>query len=406
MGSDMMTQSDGGGSNALCQCGSGEQYKHCCDSIAPSAAPLPIEETGLPSGLVEAAKKAYAHMRARNEWPLRYGATPPSATLRWQGQRIVSAGNRLYEVPTEQSWYGFLYNLLIQELGADWFDQENEKADGHRHILVDWYRDICIRELDEEGFFTRFELGNEVGSTLAFRSIAYDVFCMMQAMNLSAKLMARLRHPDQFEGARYELWVAATLARAGFSLEFADEDDRSSKHGEGIATHKETGKTYWIEAKRKHRPYFDYLQAMLDKVVLKIDAKLVAAAMQKPAEDERLIFIDVNRPPWHRNDIKAPWIRAFRSSLKKLEMQREFRDAPERNAFVLVTNHPYHYVSNIEPDPQQHFFTTSFNKSELHWETFEADHPVVYNLMRSITDHFSIPETFLEDPTAAQGRSV
>jgi hypothetical protein len=46
------------------------------------------------------------------------------------------------------------------------------------------------------------------------------MFCLMQAMNLSPKLIARLRHPEQFEGARYELWMAATLARAGFTSSF------------------------------------------------------------------------------------------------------------------------------------------------------------------------------------------
>lgn len=397
-----MTQSDYVGRNAPCPCGSGERYKHCCGNVASDAKLLPIDESGLPAGLIGVAKKAYDNVRRRSEWPLVHGVTLPAATTRWQGTRVVSAGGHLYKIAVGESSYGFLYGLLIEQIGPDWFDAEMEKPEGSDHLLTRWYRDICRRERDEHGHFTRHDPAGEIGTTLAFRSIAYDMFCMMQAINLSPKLMDRLRHPDQFEGARYELWVAATLARAGFSIEFSDENDRSSRHGEGIATHQDTGKKYWIEAKRKHRPAFDYFRALIDKLVLKVDAKLVAAAMQKPAEDDRLIFIDVNRPPWSRCEINAPWIGAFRESLTRLQLQKNFRDNPDRRAFVMVTNHPYHFVSNIRPDPKHHFFGTAFNMPNFNPLTLETDFPVIYSLMQSITDHFAIPEDFLENPNLAQ----
>jgi SEC-C motif len=398
-----MTQSEQLKRNATCPCNSGKRYKHCCGNVALKPKLPPIEEPSLPAGLIEAANKLYENVRRQKEWQLFHGETLPAATALWQGTRVVSAGSHLYKVAVEESWYGFLYGLLIEQIGPDWFDAEMAKPEGSAHFLAQWYCEICRRERDENGHFTRYDPANEVGTTLAFRSIAYDIFCMMQAINLSPKLIDRLRHLNQFEGARYELWVAATLVRAGFSIEFADEDDRSSKHGEGIATHRETGKKYWIEAKRKHRPAFDYLQALIDKLMLKVDAKLVAAAMQKPAEDCRLIFIDVNRPPWSRSDIKAPWIGAFRKSLNILQLQKDFRENPDQCAFVMVTNHPYHFVSNLRPDPKQHFFGTAFNMSHFNPVTLEADFPEIYMLMRSITDHFAIPPDFLESPNVAQG---
>jgi len=355
--------------------------------------------SSLPPGVMEAAVKMMANARRRQEWPLHYGAILPSATFDHPGgMRLVSAGNQIFEIPMEQTWYGFLYNFLAEQIGSDWFADEIAKPKGSRHILADWYLEACRREADENGYFTGHDPENEIGTTLAFRSVAYDMFCMMQAMNLSPKLLARLRHPDQFEGARYELWVAASLARAGFAIEFSDEDNRASKHGEGIATHTATGKKYWIEAKRKHRPGFDYLRAAFEGWFIKVDAKLVAAAMLKPAEQDRLIFIDVNRPPWRKTDIDAPWISAFRKSLNLLEQQARYRDHSDQRAFVMVTNHPYHYVSNIRPDPRHHFFGAPFNMPELDPAAIEKDYPVIFALAQSISQHFSIPDTFLENP--------
>jgi hypothetical protein len=137
---------------------------------------------------------------------------------------------------------------------------------------------------------------SDTGSTLAFRSVAYDVFCLIQVGKITPKLLSRLRHPDQFEGARYELWVAASLARAGFELTFLDEDDRRSRHGELIATHTATGEKFWIEAKRRHR---QREQVLANRKALDVGVQgLIADALAKPAAHTRIIFVDVNLPPW------------------------------------------------------------------------------------------------------------
>lgn len=387
------------GRNAACTCGSGKKHKHCCgravDDIAPDR-PL-LSESGLPPELISAVEKTYADFQRRRDWPIRHGAVLPSAThTNSDGTRLVSAGNTIFKIALAETWYGFLYNLLGQKIGSDWFADELQKPKGGRHVLAEWYEVVCEREADHQGHFTRHDPDSEIGTTLAFRSIAYDVFCLLQAMNLSPKLLARLRHPEQFEGARYELWVAATLARAGFTIEFYDEDDRSSKHGEGVATHTATGKKFWIEAKRRHRIDFDYIRALLDRLPLKVDAKLVAEAMKKPADDDRLIFVDVNRPPWEGAPGAAPWIDAFRRSLNLLERQPQYRNDTGLTAFVMVTNHPYHYLSNVRPNPKQQFFGTAFNMPDLKPPRLDVDHPVIFELMQSINQHFAIPESFLE----------
>ena len=58
---------------------------------------------------------------------------------------------------------------------------------------------------------------------------------------------------DQFQGVRYELFVAATCIRAGFDIAYEDETDKTKKHPEFVATHRLTGQKISVEAKRRHR---------------------------------------------------------------------------------------------------------------------------------------------------------
>ncbi|WP_421736248.1 YecA family protein [Caulobacter sp.] len=382
--------------NAPCPCRSGRKFKHCHGKLSkdgrfPSKS---LDASDLPPDLISAIKNMNAKVQRELSWPQVHGAILPSAhTSMGDGRRLASAGNALWLLEHDETWHGFLYDLLREQLGNDWFNAELSKSPEERHILARWYMEVCKLELDDNQRFTKWTPLQDTGATLAFRSVAYDTFCMMQAMSLTPKLLARLRHPDQFEGARYELWVAATLARADFSLELLNEDDRRSRHGELIATHRKSGSKFWVEAKRRHR--------QIDKVVgnagaVQVDVQgLIADAVGKPANHARLIFIDVNLPPWHGTIENAPWVRQFRTSVNVLERQPLYRGRDDLRAYVMATNHPYHYNSNTIPDPRHHFIGTSFNMPDLDPRRLNEQHPVIMELMHSISRHFAIPDQFL-----------
>ena len=244
--------------------------------------------------------------------------------------------------------------------------------------------------------FDRGTPETETGTTLAFRSVAYDLWCMAQACNVSEPLLERLRHPDQFEGARYELWVAACFLRAGFKVEFEDETDRRQRHCEFVATDKKTGTTYSVEAKRRHRS-IEHERVFRDRSYIKLDiSRLIADGLSKDAEHQRIIFIDVNMPPNEGGIAAAPWINEFKASKELLERQPNFRDRFDLNAFLMATNHPYHYVATTKPDPLHHIVATSFNQPDLYSDgkLLEKEHPVILKLMLSISRYFAIPEDF------------
>ena len=383
--------------NALCLCDSGRKYKHCCG--APSSAAtsqLPsIYASGLPPELIAKIMETKAKLDRRQAWPYTHGEIPPPAThLSEDGIRFTSAGGRIYRSQTDITWHGFLYDHLQDILGSEWFAGEAYKPHGERHILVQWYEYVCEREMGDDYQFNRGTPETEIGATLAFRSVAYDLWCMAQACNISEPLLERLRHPDQFEGARYELWVAACFFRAGFSIEFEDETDRRKRHCEFVATDKRTGTKYSVEAKRRHRS-LEHKQAFHDGRYIKLDiSKMIADALSKNADHERIIFLDVNMPPNEGSIVDAPWIKEFKASKELLERQPHFRHRVDLNAFLMATNHPYHYVASTKPDPRQHFLATSFNQPELYKNgaLIEKEHPVILRLVLSINQHFAIPE--------------
>jgi hypothetical protein len=384
--------------NALCPCDRGRKYKHCCGALSGAASQLPsIYDSGLPPELIAQIVETKAKIDRRKAWPYVYGAIPPPVThLTEEGVRLASAGGRIYQSQTDTTWHGFLYNHLQDILGTYWFAEEAYKPDGERHILVEWYKSICERELGNDYQFNRGNAETETGTTLAFRSVAYDLWCMAQACNVSEPLLERLRHPDQFEGARYELWVAACFLRAGFKIDFEDETDRRKRHCEFVATHKETGMKYSVEAKRRHRS-IDHEEAFRDSSYIKLDiTQLIANALSKTAEHQRIIFIDVNMPPNHGSIAEAPWLYQFKASKEVLERQPKFRDRVDLKAFLMATDYPYHYVASTKPDPRNHFLITFFNQPELYGNgsILEKEHPVVLRLTLSISRHFSIPEDF------------
>jgi len=95
------------------------------------------------------------------------------------------------------------------------------------------YREVIENPGNEtpDGTFRAFPTGD----TLALLTLAFDVYILRQQGNLPSKLLDRLRSKDQFQGARYEIAIAATFVRAGFDVEFLDE--KVQKRGEFIARH-------------------------------------------------------------------------------------------------------------------------------------------------------------------------
>lgn len=198
-----------------------------------------------------------------------------------------------------------------------------------------------------------------------------------------------MKNGDNFAGAQYEVYVAATLIRAGFDLDFENEDDRSSSHCEFVATHKRTNKRFSIEAKHRAGTKFR-LGRQLNR------------ALAKAADHQRIVFIDINVPDTAAGSDIPDYLRTALADLRAFE-GRVINGKPLPDAYVVVTNTPWHH----------HLHTGAFRCSTMadgfQIQDFKHDtlfpslraaidarerHIEMHELLRAILDHSEIPSTF------------
>lgn len=110
----------------------------------------------------------------------------------------------------------------------------------------------------------------------------------------------RLKNRDQYQGARYEMAIAAIFARLDCDIQFTDEKSKS-KHCEFIATHRVTNSSLAVEAKSKHRSGVLHQIGFLSSLEKLLSARMIRrlfndALDQNPRDVPFAVFIDVNSP--------------------------------------------------------------------------------------------------------------
>jgi hypothetical protein len=144
------------------------------------------------------------------------------------------------------------------------------------------------------------------GPMRAALGLAYDLYFLQLVNKLPRSLIERLRDPVGFQGARYEVAIASTFARADFDIELLDEKVKKEKHCEFVAKHKRTGTEVYVEAKSRVRPgVLNEAGAFDETKVVKAGARQLyqSALSQAPPDKPFLIFIDVNLPT---DDLPVP----------------------------------------------------------------------------------------------------
>lgn len=323
------------GRNAPCPCGSGKKYKKCCITRR--------------SGLDAEALARYQHLlavslekeRLRRE---KYGYVRPVISTTFDGNRWVVVGNTVHYSKSWKTVPDFLSHYIKIVLGEEWGTNEiKTKPLEERHPILQWYNSACRFQKRHEGSKNSDGLyhGELDGPAAAYLQLAYDLYVLGDHLKLQESLVARLKHPDQFQGARYELAVATHCIRAGFEIAYEDETDTSEKHMEFIATHKETGQVIAVEAKSRHRPgVLGFLGEQQEQPRAGV-RNILLKALRKSVILPYVVFIDLNLPPTEVDDIHdLAWLQELIAEVQRLPGNEE---EPHSYNLLMFTNYPEHY---------------------------------------------------------------
>lgn len=317
------------------------------------------------------------------------GLGMPIISAKAFGRRFVAVKNRLLHSKGWLTFHDFLGEYIKMAMGIDWGSVELAKAFDQRHPILVWHH-LRAEQLNrcpiEPGEVRSIPM---TGAIAAYLRLAYDLYALDHNAELQEKLVNRLRNKDNFPGARYEVFVAATLIRAGFELEFENEDDGSTSHCEFTATYRETGKKFSVEAKHRASSVFR-LGRQLNR------------ALAKKADHTRMVFIDINVPD-DTTAIEVPaYMQRALADLRKFE-GRIINGKPLPDAYIVVTNTPWHHhlhasnfrcIAMAEGFQIQDFkIDTTFPSLRMAIDARER-HIEMYDLIQSIKDHSDIPSTF------------
>jgi hypothetical protein len=368
------------GRNHPCPCGSEKKYKKCHGGI-DQLERLAQVRAAIPSML----KRHEAQEQQRRE---QQGLGRPIIATRMEnGYQFVAVKDRLHFSQKWKTFHDFLINYIAFLLGAEWGNVELKKPLDQRHPILFWYHTLC-----EQQRLSILQPGQVVaarmtGAVAAYMNLAYDLYALQHNVDLQEKLIERLRNVDNFRGALYEVQVAAQLVRAGFTLAFENEDDRTSTHCEFTATNTLTGKKFSVEAKT----------STSDRII-----RPLVRALKKAADHNRVIFIGLNHTdPLGGPDI-PPYVQQVFDSLRRYEVTDP---AAKRlpMAYIFVTNDSW--VNQLDGTSWRRMLIADgfrindfkldhvFPSLRAAIDSREA-HTEMHGLLQSIRQHSEIPSTF------------
>ena len=347
--------------------------------------------------MLEAQRRDEANQRVL------YGDVRPIIHADFNGHKVVAVGNRVHYSKGWRTFADFLFDYIKTTLGEEWGTAELKKPPDAQHPIIQWYGCLCRlrartkqdRGPDVDGLYVS-ELD---GPSKAYVLLAYDLYVLRHNQLLQQEVVHRLKHRVQFQGARYELFVAATMVRAGFDIQFEDEADGTRKHPEFRAVHRRTGQVVAVEAKSRHA------SGVLGSPIREGRSplwmafrRLLGRALEKPTDAPLIVFIDANLPPEAASPLAAhPWHvevdRAVAEVDRGVSKTGVYTGSPF--ALLVVTNAVDHQGAEGGPPPQYVYYRTRPATSARplqHLSVLDA-------IERSLRQYGNVPTTFPEQLT-------
>ena len=239
----------------------------------------------------------------------------------------MAIGSEIFDAGNSKTFHEGLPVYLRVLLGEEWIKKDLEKELLLRHPILQWQNAMIACRGDNIQCPGKANTVSNRGEISALLNLSYNLYLMAHNSELQEKLIRRLKDPNQFLGAHYELQVAAFCIQAGFEITLEDEDDPNSTHCEFTATNIKSGRKYSVEAKaRTHGKNSGAISSQL------------YSALKKTAEYERIIFININTPEKTSNLEPSKWIHEAIASIRGAETRLKIKGNNAPPAYVLLTN--------------------------------------------------------------------
>ena len=199
------------GNDDPCPCRSGKTFGACClrEGRAAYENGIPvIQMPGPPPELAEILKQ-------ERQRQARFGQVRPAIHANWQGQKWVAVGNKLLNSTNWKTPADFLSDYLKHVMTPAWGNAELAKPLADRHPVMQWYDATCRlqammkQQAGPDGVFGVAPSG----AMRAYMLLAFDLYALQHHSALQDRLVHRLRHRDQYQAVRHELFAAATCIR-------------------------------------------------------------------------------------------------------------------------------------------------------------------------------------------------
>jgi len=373
------------GRNAPCPCGSGKKYKKCC--LLSTGNPVETKSPLLEEIAQELRKRRLTELKRREK----FGEVRPCIHADFDGKKFVAVGSELHYSPKWKTFPDFLMSYIKHILGSDWGNSEIAKPFVQRHEVMKWYDAMCRFQQKQikasDGTYSAIPNG----AMMAYLLLSYDLYTLRHHGALQKTFVLRLKNNDLFQGARHELFAAATCIRAGYEIAYEDETDRTKKHPEFVAKHKSTGQLVSVEAKSRKRPgVLGHPGQKLpdDKIYLRI-GRLLTNAFKKAPTYPLVIFLDLNLPPLSKRLFKSLW---FDKINRSLECASNNYGGLDPFSLIVLSNQPYYYSDGDSPTPLGDILSIVARNPRI-----QVAHPGAIRAIHDAANKFGkIPNTFEE----------
>jgi len=304
--------------------------------------------------------------------------------------RFRSIWNNLYRRPKDETFHEFLINIIKWTFGKEWFYFQFKKETDNQHIVFKWLMDFESLKVNNSIKKIIIDDGKTIetkmtGNIKALLQLGYDFYCLQLVNEFPIFLKNRLTNDREFQGIRYEIAIAAIIARAGFEIQWLDNDKSNlkQKHGEFIINHKTTKSQLTVEAKSKRRK--GVLNEFGNFNNKEEENKIIGKLLQKSLEKTHnnipfIIFIDINLPP---NNMRLIQNNEY---LIKITKEINYMNKSNFDNFnaIVFTNFSYYYAG-MNDAPLSDYILHITDKPKI-------AHPIidVYEDLQKSLDKYSV----------------